>query len=127
MTNKSTRILVVEDEVQLLQSLMDKIKREGFTPLSAKNGIDGLKVALKEKPDLILLDIIMPKMDGLEMLRKLREDKWGQTVYVIVLSNDDDPIHIGQTLKVNATDYLIKSDWSLGEIILKIKETLGLL
>lgn len=124
MPDKSQKILIVEDEVQLLKSLSEKITHEGFTALEAKNGVEGLKIALREKPDVILLDIIMPKMDGIEMLDKLRRDKWGQTTIVIVLSNDDDPSHISETLKDNASDYLIKSDWSLEDIITKIKEAL---
>lgn len=124
---KNSKILIVEDDVYLLNSLRQKLKHEGFTPISAKDGSQGLKIAIKEKPDLILLDIIMPKMDGLEMLQKLRKNPWGQTATVILLSNDDDPNHIKETLKEDAADYLIKSDWSLEDIVAKIKETLGLI
>lgn len=123
---QTTKILIVEDDVQLMKSLRDKLKHEGFATIVARDGQAGLKTALKEKPDLILLDIIMPKMDGIEMLKKLREDKWGQSVFVIILSNDDNPDHVRETLKDSATDYLIKSDWRLEDIIKRIKETLGL-
>ena len=116
----------MEDDVHLLNSLREKLESGGFVPLSAKDGSQGLRVALKEKPDLILLDVIMPKMDGLEMLQKLRKNPWGETATVILLSNDDDPDHIKETLKEDAADYLIKSDWSLEDIVTKIKETLGL-
>lgn len=128
MDNKSSqKILIVEDDMQLRNSLRDKIKYEGFSVVTAKDGIIGLKTAIKEKPDLILLDVIMPKMDGLKMLSELRKNKWGSTALVILLSNDDDPDHISETLKSNAADYLIKSDWRLDEIINKIKDTLGLI
>lgn len=123
---QTTKILIVEDDVQLMKSLRDKIKREGFITFAARDGKEGLKVGIQEKPDLILLDVIMPKMDGIEMLKKLREDSWGKGVLVILLSNDDDPDHIKETLKDNAVDYLIKSDWKLEDIIRRIKETLGL-
>lgn len=126
-SNRTIKILIVEDDIQLRNSLEDKLKFEGFLPITAKDGVEGLKVSIKEKPDLILLDVIMPKMDGLEMLHKLRKDPWGKTVAVILLSNDDDPDHIGETLKEDATDYLIKSDWSLEDIVTKIKDTLGLI
>ena len=122
---KKFKILIVEDDLHLLNSLRDKLKNEGFIPLVAKDGSQGLRIAIKEKPDLILLDVIMPKMDGLEMLQKLRKNPWGEIATVILLSNDDDPDHIKETLKEDATDYLIKSDWSLEDIVIKIKETLG--
>lgn len=120
------KILIVEDESSLKNILSDKINQEGFVALTANDGEEGLKICLKEKPDLILLDVIMPKMDGVKMLKKLREDEWGKTVPVILLSNDDDPEHIRETLKYNASDYLIKSDWQLEDVIKKIKETLRL-
>jgi len=68
----------------------------------------------------------MPKMDGVDMLKKLREDSFGNKVPVLLLTNDGDPEHIKETLKANATDYLVKSDWKLEDIVNKIKETLRL-
>ena len=123
-TDQKTKILIVDDESSLRNVLKDKMIHEGFAALTANNGEEGLKVGIKEKPDLILLDVIMPKINGIEMLKKLREDDWGKTVPVLLLSNDDDPEHIRETLKDNATDYLIKSDWGLEDIIKKIRETL---
>lgn len=120
------KVLIVEDDKALSNVLTDKLKNEGFFVLTAKNGEEGLKIGFKEKPDLILLDVIMPKMNGLKMLKLLRENQWGKTVPVLLLSNDDDPEHIRETLKDNATDYLIKSDWELEDVIKKIQETLNL-
>lgn len=77
MTEKPKRILIVEDEIPMLKALVDKFSRAGFETLEAKNGIEGLAVALKEHPDLVLLDLVMPKMDGVKMMEKLREDSWG--------------------------------------------------
>jgi len=122
--NLKKKILLVEDDTALRNVLGDKLNLEDFTVLEAKNGEEGLIVALKDKPDIILLDIIMPKMNGVEMLKKLREDQWGRTVPVLLLTNDSDPEHIRETLKVNASDYLIKADWQLDDIVKKIKETL---
>ncbi|MGA3292215.1 MAG: response regulator [Candidatus Microgenomates bacterium] len=124
--DQKKKILIVDDDGSLRNALKDKINHEGFTALMAGDGEEGLKVGIKEKPDLILLDVIMPKINGIKMLEKLREDKWGEHVPVLLLSNDDDPEHIRETLKDNATDYLIKSDWELEDIIKKIKETLRL-
>lgn len=123
--DQKMKILVVDDESSLRNVLKDKISNAGYIALSANNGEEGLKIGIKEKPDLILLDVIMPKVDGIKMLKKLREDEWGEHVKVLLLSNDDDPEHIRETLKDNATDYLIKSDWELEDIVKKIKETLG--
>jgi DNA-binding response OmpR family regulator len=124
--DQKKKILIVDDDGSLRNVLKDKINHEGFTALTAGDGEEGLKIGIKEKPDLILLDVIMPKINGIKMLKKLREDEWGEHVPVLLLSNDDDPEHIRETLKDNATDYLIKSDWELEDIIKKIKETLRL-
>lgn len=124
--DQKRKILIVDDDDSLRNALKDKINQEGFDALTASDGEEGLKIGIKEKPDLILLDVFMPKINGIKMLKKLREDEWGEHVPVLLLSNDDDPEHIRETLKDNATDYLIKSDWGLEDIIKKIKETLRL-
>lgn len=124
-TAAKNKVLIVEDDKALSGALGDKLISKGFFILTAANGEEGLKTALKDKPDLILLDIIMPKMNGLNMLKKLRGNPWGRTVPVLLLSNDDNPEHIRETLKNNASDYLIKSDWELEKVIDRIKEILG--
>ena len=77
------KVLVVEDERTLRDALVKKLSKEEFTVLSAKDGKEGLDTALAEHPDLILLDILMPKMNGIEVLQKLREDEWGAKAKVI--------------------------------------------
>ncbi|MBI5221908.1 MAG: response regulator [Candidatus Magasanikbacteria bacterium] len=124
MENKKT-ILIVEDEVSLLNALRDKLTREGFVTLEAKNGEEGLEVALREHPDLILLDIIMPVMDGMTMLSKLRNDSWGKKVKVIILTNLSDTEKVSAAMAKGTFDYLVKADWKLEEVIVKIKERLG--
>lgn len=121
------KILIIEDESSLRNILKGSLEQVGFVVLTAEDGVKGLEIALAKKPDLVLLDVLMPKMNGLKTLKNLREDaSWGKTVPVILLSNDDDPEHIQETLKDSATDYLIKSDWKLEEVVKKIKETLRL-
>lgn len=90
------------------------------------DGIEGLKLSLKEKPDLILLDIIMPKMDGLTMLKKLREDKWGKNARVVILTNLSNGEELELAMKNKVYDFLVKSDWELDKIIKKIKERINL-
>jgi DNA-binding response OmpR family regulator len=122
--NIKKRVLIVEDDAALRNVLGDKLEYEDFSILIAKDGEEGLKVALKNKPDLILLDILMPKMNGVDMLKQLRVDNWGRTVPVLLLTNDSNPEHMRQTLKDNAVDYLIKADWDLDSVIKIIKTKL---
>lgn len=126
MTNKKYIIEIVEDEESLVDVLRDKLEQSGFSVISAKNGEEGLDLALESKPDLILLDIVMPKMDGITMLNKLREDEWGKDVKVILLTNLSDPEYITKALKGQAYDFLVKSDWKLDEVIEKINSVLGI-
>ena len=124
MSETLKKILIVEDEASQRKALADKFAREGFRVVEAKDGKEGLYAALKELPDVILLDIIMPKMSGVDMLKLMRETTWGKTVPVLFLTNDNKPERMMEALKINANDYLIKSDWGLAEIITKIKETI---
>ena len=123
-TEKKKKILIVEDDRALRMILQDKLARENFAVFVASDGAEGLKIAEKELPDIVLLDIIMPKMSGVDMLKLMRETTWGKTVPVLFLTNDNKPERMMEALKINANDYLIKSDWGLAEIITKIKETI---
>ena len=121
---KKVKVLIVEDEITLLKVLSDKFRREGFFVLEAENGQKGLSLALSEKPSIIILDIVMPSMDGLTMLKKIREDKWGNTVPVLILSNLSDPEQINEANGRGVIDYLVKSNWSLEDVVIKVKNTL---
>lgn len=120
------RILVVEDEESMLNALSDSLNNQEFTILTARNGTEGLSAALRERPDLILLDIFMPKMDGLVVLEKLRLDVWGRKVPVIILTNLNPNSNsvINSVLKNEPAYYLIKADVKLEGIVDKIKEVL---
>ena len=120
-------ILVVEDEASLQNILLDKLKEENFLCFKANNGEEGLKIALEKHPDLILLDIIMPVMEGMTMLKKLREDTWGKKVPVILLTNLSDEAKINTAEEKKAADYLVKADWKLEDVVTKVKETLNLI
>lgn len=122
----SKKILVVEDETPLRKAIVDVLTFEGFTILEAKNGQEGLELALKEHPDLILLDLIMPIMDGLTMLERLRQDQaWGKDVGVILLTNINDPEKIARATLAGSYDFLVKSDWNIKDVVRKIKTRLG--
>src|ERR1035437_2071090 len=104
------KILIVEDDRVLLNLMNEQFSAEGFEVLTALNGKDGLDAALKMHPDLILVDILMPIMDGMEMTEKLREDTWRKNAKIIVLTNLNSEDKVAKFLEKGAYDYLIKSD-----------------
>ena len=119
-------ILIIEDELPMLKALSDKFTLEGFEILEAKDGAEGLETAISKKPDLIILDIFMPVMDGKEMFEKLRSDAWGKTVPVIILTNlNPDDKTLDQLMKNGPSYYFIKSKWKLEELVSKVKKELG--
>ena len=121
------KILIVEDEAPLRNAMTDILGFEGFTVFQAKNGQEGLELALKEHPDLILLDLVMPIMDGLTMLIKLRQDPvFGMTAAVILLTNINDPDKVAQATEAGSYDFLVKSDWHIEDVVKKIKVRLAL-
>jgi len=120
---KRAKILIVEDEKALHDALLIKLKGAGFILLESYNGKEGLEMALKEHPDVILLDIAMPVMGGIEALKKLREDEWGKTAKVIILTNlSNDMDKIKQVMENEVFTYLVKSDTEIAKVVEKIKE-----
>lgn len=120
------KILIVEDEEAMLDAISEALLNQEFATLMAKDGEEGLGIALREHPDLILLDILMPKMDGMVMLQKLRLDEWGKGVPVIILTNVDPSANsvINSVLQNEPAYYLVKSDVKLEGIVEKIKDVL---
>jgi len=119
-------ILVIEDERATLQLLTDRLSSEGFNVIEARDGEEGLQKALKEHPDLILLDIILPKIDGMVLLKTLRSDEWGKSIPVIILTNINDTKITAEVLENGAYDFLVKTDWKLEDVVKKVKERLRL-
>lgn len=126
--NKTPTILIVEDELIMRQTLADNLINDGFNVLQAKDGVEGLLVALECQPDLILLDILMPRMDGLMMMQKLRaKGAYGKKIPIILLTNlspDEDKI-MKRITEDEPAYYLVKTDWNISEVIEKIKERLS--
>jgi DNA-binding response OmpR family regulator len=124
-TNKKT-ILIVEDDRSLLRALVDKFKLKNFHVIDSTDGKRGLEMALKEEPDVILLDILMPKMDGITMLGKLRqENKWGKRVPVIILTNvEPDNNMLQSIIEHKPAYYLVKSDFKIQEVVDKVEDCL---
>ena len=128
MANKEKTILIVEDEAPMLEALSNKFKSEGFKVIEAADGEEGLAAALKDHPDLVLLDIIMPKIDGMTVMKKIREDKrWGQDVPIIMLTNLSDPESVSEAANYKVFDFLVKTDWRLDDIAKLVKDKLELL
>lgn len=120
------KILIVEDERDMRQALVDELSRNGFETLEAKNGREGLESVQKDHPDLILLDIVMPEMDGMTMMQKLRESVEGKKIPIILLTNLNatDKIIEG-VVRDEPSYYLVKSDWNIEGVVAKVKEMLG--
>lgn len=126
MEDKQKIILIVEDEAALRGALSDKFTRAGFAVLEAGNGEEGLEVAKREHPDIILLDVMMPIMSGMAMFKQLREDTWGKSAKVIMLTNLNDAENIAGAMEKGSYDYFIKSDWKIEDLVTKVKESLGM-
>ncbi len=118
------KILVVEDDKTLLDILVARLTKEGYGVYPAANGQEGLAEALKIKPELILLDIIMPLMNGIDMIKKLRQDPWGKDARVVFLTNLSSAEELKASLEYSAIDYFIKADFSLDNLMAKIKNLL---
>ena len=118
-------ILVIEDESILRNLLVMTLSSEGYTVYDAADGKEGLAHAFEFRPDMILLDIIMPEMNGVDMLKQLRRDTWGSTATVVLLTNLGDNESIEKAKAYDVQDYMVKSDWSLDELAQHIKERLG--
>lgn len=120
------KILIVEDDSFLLSALADSLIQAGFKVIKARDGEEGLAAAFREHPDLILLDIIMPKMDGATMLKKLRQDKKCVAIPVILLTNLSFGKEVEEAIKHGASDFLVKANWKIEDVIKKVKQRLSL-
>jgi DNA-binding response OmpR family regulator len=124
MDNKSKKILIVEDDVSLRKALVEKLTTESFQVLQAEDGEMGLKSALENHPDLIVLDILMPRMNGMEMMKHLRQ-KTGNKTPIIILTNLEPNDQVVQQVVVDQPSYyFIKTHISLETLVDKIKEIL---
>jgi len=117
----SKKILIVEDEPAYLKLLHSQLVAQGYHVSIATNGLEGLKMATSVHPDLILLDLIMPKVDGLTMLASLRKFEWGQSTPVFVLTNVNESSNISDAMNYKVSKYIIKSEMKLENLLENIK------
>ena len=118
------KILIVEDDKFLRELIVRKVINEGFDVSEAIGGEEGIKKIKEEKPDMVLLDLILPGIDGFEVLSRMKQDSSLSSIPVIILSNLGQKEDIDKGMKLGATDYLIKAHFTPGEIIEKIKANL---
>ena len=125
MSTDNKTVLIIEDESDLREALATALSYEGYVVLQAGDGEEGLKMALEQKPNLILLDIIMPKKDGLEVLKELRADEEGKEIKVIVMTVLDDLEKIAEVVESGGDEYIVKTDITLEGIIKKVGDNLS--
>ena len=116
------KILIVEDETALLYALQSQLATEGFKTIAVDDGEKALAILEKDTPDLIVLDIILPKIDGWTLLEKIKGDKNSANIPVIIISNLSDESSRTRGVKLGAKDYLAKIDYSVEGLVKKIKE-----
>jgi len=124
MESKKTKILMIEDDIFLRKVYRDKLTREGFDFVEATNGIEGMNKVLGEAPDLVLLDLMLPRKNGFDVLTDMRSNEATKDIPVIILSNLGQESDVKNGLSLGAQDYLIKTEVSLSEIVAKVKEWL---
>lgn len=124
MAKKKLKILVVEDESFLLDLYQIKLEQAGFEVVKAGNGNEGVSLARLEQPGLILLDILMPQIDGYEMLAKIKSDPKTKNIPVIIFSNLSQKEEIEKGLKLGASDFIIKTSVTPAQLEQRVKEFL---
>jgi CheY-like chemotaxis protein len=120
--NSSKTVLIIDDEESLVNVLSKKFADEGITAYTAYNGRQGLEVALDKHPDLILLDIMMPEMDGFDVMQNLQQDEWGKDVPIILLTNSSSIDTVAKAVSTGMSEFLVKTDIRLDDVVNKVKE-----
>jgi len=119
---KKKKILIIEDDRSLQTALVEALTQEGYETVSALDGEEGIQKAAFEKPDLILLDIVLPKKNGYELLAEIKKGPQ-KDIPVMILTNLEEIENIQQALDLGATTFMIKSDYSLKDIVEKVQES----
>ena len=122
--NQKTEILIIEDEAAQAYALEAKLSVERFKVQTTTSGKAGLSLTKKTKPDLVILDIVLPGIDGFEILKELKEDRETADIPVIIISQMGQKENIDQGMKLGAEDYLVKSEVNLDKIVARVKQLL---
>ena len=121
---KAPKILIIEDDQRINKVYMAKLSVEGITVITALDGIEGLRKIYSEKPDLILLDLMLPRKSGFDILKEIKADPKVKDIPVLILSNLAQEKEIEQGLALGAEGYLVKTDYSIQQVMEKIKKAL---
>lgn len=119
-----SKILIVEDDLVLSKMYKTKFASEGFSVLTAEDGEEGLKVAIEQRPAVILLDIMMPKLSGMDLLRKLREDQVGKSIPVIILTNLAQKTDADEAAKLGVKEFLVKANLTPAQVVEKVRRAM---
>jgi two-component system alkaline phosphatase synthesis response regulator PhoP len=119
------KILIVEDEEILLDLLRKKLINQGYSVVVARDGEEGLRIMREEKPDLVLLDIIMPKLGGFEVMEEMQKDNKLKNIPIIIVSNSGQPVEIEKARELGAKDWLIKTEFDPQEVVEKVIKQIG--
>ncbi len=117
-------ILIIDDSKDLRETMSDILELKGFDTLVADQGQSGIDIAFSNHPNLILLDLRMPDIDGFEVIRRIRKDEWGATAKILVLTASGEVSDIPNDINLESEDFLLKTDYGIGNISEKIKEKL---
>lgn len=124
MPKKKPKVLMIEDDKFLRKIYRNKLTRSGFEFIEAINGVEGLNKVFSEKPDLVLLDLILPRKNGFDVLIEMKRNRATKKIPVIILSNLGQETDVQRGLSLGAQDYLVKTDISLSEVVDRVKESL---
>ncbi|MFH1401370.1 MAG: response regulator [Parcubacteria group bacterium] len=119
------KILLIEDEELLINLLQKKLTESGFSVFLARNGEEGLKLMRENMPDIVLLDIVMPKMGGFEVLEKMAKEDSLKKIPVIIISNSGQPVEIDRAKRLGVKDWLIKTEFDPEEVLEKVIAQIG--
>lgn len=127
MSEANPIIVLIDDDEVLLEMYSKKLSLSGFKVLIAHNGDDGIKVASKNKPDLILTDLVMPKTDGFEVLRRVKSDKSLKDIPAIALTNLSSEADKKEVFALGAVDYIVKSNYTPSQVVDRVKHHLRII
>lgn len=119
------KVLIIEDEDVLRNVLAKKLEKEGYDVIVAADGEKGMENVRSEHPDIVLLDIMLPKKNGYQILEEMHDDEELKKIPVLVISNSGQPVEVKKLLELGACDYLVKADFEPGEVIDKMRTCLG--
>ncbi len=119
------KILIIEDEEIISNLLAKKLSQVGYEVRIAFNGKEGLEMLYKEKPDLVLIDIVMPQKDGFETIAEMKSDQTLKDIPIIIVSNSGQPVELDKAREMGVQDWLIKTDFDPQEVLVKVKKQIG--